>query len=264
MDTQLATIQNAPVNLASLAPNNIGEAMQLAEIMSKAGLVPDHLKGKPADCLMIVMQAQRWGIDAFQVAQCTSVVHGRLCFEGKLVAAALYAMGAIEGRLEYDITGSGQTASIKVSGKPRGGTKIETVTGSVKDWRTFGKDKQQNNWDKSPEDMLVYRGTRQWARRYAPDAMLGVYTPDEMDEAQGTVTLLPPSSSRLPQPKADAELPPYPADKFEANAPAWRENIATGQRTPDQIIAMVSTKGVLSDEQTKAIRAMAAPVEQAA
>ncbi len=94
-------------------------------------------------------------------------------------------MGAVEGRLEYDIQGSGQAASIIVTGTPRGGSGPQTVRGTVKDWRTFTKNKEgkqvENAWDKIPEDMLVYRGTRQWARRYAPEALLGVYTPDEVE-----------------------------------------------------------------------------------
>lgn len=234
----------------ALVPRNIGEAMSLADIMAKASLIPEHLRGKPGDCLLVVMQAQRWGMDAVSVAQCTSVVHGKLCYEGKLVAAALYAMGAIDGRLHYDIKGSGQNATIVVTATPRGGSGPQSVTGSVKDWRTFGKDKSGNKidnaWDKMPEDMLLYRGTRQWARRYAPEALLGVYTPDEIE-----TDAIPATFTVVEQPK---ERPAYPAGDFVANLPKWREVIAKGARTADEIIALAETKGVLSDAQKAAIR----------
>ena len=36
-------------------------------------------------------------------------------------------------------------------------------------------------WQRDPDSMLIYRGTRQWARIYAPEAMLGVYTNDEVE-----------------------------------------------------------------------------------
>lgn len=232
----------------ALVPRNIGEAMDLADIMAKANLIPEHLRGKPGDCLLVVMQAQRWGMDAVSVAQCTSVVHGKLCYEGKLVAAALYAMGAIDGRLHYEIHGSGQNASITVTATPRGGKGPQSVTGSVKDWRTYGKDKQGNRvdnaWDKMPEDMLVYRGTRQWARRYAPEALLGVYTPDEIESDVIDVVATPVTDAR----------PAYPEADFATNLPKWQAAIATGKRTPDEIIALAETKGSLTDAQRAQIR----------
>ena len=263
MNNAIATLPvQAPVTHASrmnaLVPNSIADALALADVMAKANLIPEHLRGKPGDCLLIVMQAQRWSMDAVSVAQSTSVVHGKLCYEGKLVAAALYAMGAVEGRLHYDIKGSGQNATITVTGTPRGGNGPQTVTGSVKDWRTFGKDKQGNRidnaWDKMPEDMLVYRGTRQWARRYTPEALLGVYTPDEFDDVP------PPSDNRVvatvhQSRDEPTRLPDYPAADFAKNLPTWRGLIAAGKKSADDLIAMLQTKATFTDEQLKAIRA---------
>jgi hypothetical protein len=87
-------------------------------------------------------------------------------------------MGAITGRLNYKIEGKGQDARITVTGTPKGGEEC-TLTGSVREWRTNGNG---SPWDKQPETQLIYRGTRQWARLYAPEALLGVYTPDEAKE----------------------------------------------------------------------------------
>lgn len=255
MSTAISTQQPAmsgEVRANALMPTSIHEAIQLSEIMAKANLVPEHLRGKSGDCLLIVMQAQRWGMDAVSVAQCTSVVHGRLCYEGKLVAAALYAMGAVEGRLEYDIQGSGQAASIIVTGTPRGGSGPQTVRGTVKDWRTFTKNKEgkqvENAWDKIPEDMLVYRGTRQWARRYAPEALLGVYTPDEVEPVADVRVI-----ATVQQ--GDSTPGGYPSDQFDRNLAGWTSAIQQGKRTADQIIAMVESKGALTDDQKKKIRA---------
>ena len=50
------------------------------------------------------------------------------------------------------------------------------------EWRTRGD--KPNNWDKDPHSMLVYRGTRQWARLWAPEVMAGVYTPDELEDVR--------------------------------------------------------------------------------
>ncbi len=239
--TQAAGLSNS-ARMNALVPTSMSEAMHLAEIMSKANLLPDHLRGKPGDCLLVIMQAQRWNMDPVSVAQCTSVVRGKLCYEGKLVAAALYATGAIDGRLRYEFSGDGERRQVRVIGRPRGTGVDQEVVGTVADWKT-----ENGNWKKSPDDMLVYRGTRQWARRYAPEALLGVYTPDEIedvDPVRATATLEP----------IARELPDYPQEDFGRNLPTWHKVIQSGRRTADEIIAMAETKGRLSDEQRAAIR----------
>lgn len=60
-------------------------------------------------------------------------------------------------------------------------------------------------------------------------------------------------------PTKDAAPKPYPAEQFKKNIPAWTDLIKAGKKTAAQIIAMVSTKAILSDEQKKEINAIAAP-----
>ena len=55
-------------------------------------------------------------------------------------------------------------------------------------------------------------------------------------------------------PSQPKERPQYPADEFKASLPKWRAAIESGKKTPDEIIAMVSTKGALSAEQQSAIK----------
>ena len=192
----------------ALIPRTLTEALALAETLAKATFVPDHLRGKPGDCLLVVMQAQRWGMDALNVAQCTSVVRGKLCYEGKLVAAVLYSMGAVEGRLRYSYTGSGQQRTITVTGRCRGKASDDSISGSVESWKT-----DNGNWKKDPDSMLVYRGTRQWARLFAPEALLGVYTPDELDDAPAeaaTAVVMPRARSAVVVPDLEALAPREP------------------------------------------------------
>jgi hypothetical protein len=186
--------------MTALVPTNVGEAESLSRVLSTAKLVPDHLRGSAGDCLLVVMQAQRWGMDALSVAQCTSVVRGKLCYEGKLVAAVLYSMGVLEGRLRYEYSGEGQNRKVRVIGRLRGENEDRTIEGTVGAWQT-----DNGNWKKSPDDMLAYRGARQWARRHAPEALLGVYTPDEMDDPtviNGTATEVKPATDLMPKAKA--------------------------------------------------------------
>lgn len=52
------------------------------------------------------------------------------------------------------------------------------------------------------------------------------------------------------------DIKQYPAEKFSAELPKWSKAIKAGQRTPDEIIAMATTKGALSPDQIAAIKAV--------
>lgn len=42
-------------------------------------------------------------------------------------------------------------------------------------------------WEQDPRQQLAYLCVKRWARLHAPDVLLGVYTPDELQEAQPRV-----------------------------------------------------------------------------
>lgn len=163
---------------SALVPHNMDAAIKLAEMMARARMVPAHLQGQVGDCLMVVEQAGRWGMSPFAVAQCTSVIQGRLMYEGKLVAAALHTSGALATRLSYDYSGEGASRVVRVSAVLAGETEPRFVDVRLADAKTTNK-----MWTTQPDQQLAYHGARVWARRYAPEVMLGVYAPEEMETA---------------------------------------------------------------------------------
>jgi hypothetical protein len=218
MSNELTT-QNSNGGIAGaewLTPATMTEGMKLAELMADCTLVPQHLRDKPGDCFPILVQALRWRMDPFAVAQCTAVVRGKLCYEGKLVHAVLISMGAIDGRLSYEYSGQGQNRAIVVTGTPHGG-KASSISGTVAQWKT-----ENGNWQKDPDMMLAYRGTRAWARLYCPDAMLGVYTPDEMQEVikETTAEVVEPVAAKKREPIA-------PTDHGRQAVPADEDSFST-------------------------------------
>jgi len=120
-----------------------------------------------------------------------SVVHGRLCYEGKLVAAVLEAKMGLKlrhhfvgapGSDDFRIYLSDQDFSDEVVKALKPGVRLpgmRLVDGSVGEWKTTGTN---SPWGagKNHIRMLIYRGTREWCRFYEPALMLGVYTEDEM------------------------------------------------------------------------------------
>ncbi len=79
-------------------------------------------------------------------------------------------------------------------------------------------------------------------------------TPAERDMGAAEVV-----SSRPAQAAAPAALPDYSQSAFADNLPKWSALMKSGAKTADQIIAIVSTKGALSEAQKAAIRAAAQP-----
>lgn len=65
-------------------------------------------------------------------------------------------------------------------------------------------------------------------------------------------------------PPAPLALEHYPADKFAENLAQWRRVIESGRMTADDLIAMISTKGAVTEEQKATLRAMHVDEQSAA
>ncbi len=166
------------------------QAMRSAMMLSKSGTIPAHLKDNVSDCFLVIEQAVRWGMSPFAVAQSCYVLQGKLGYEGKLVAAVVNASPKLKSKLNYEYSGEGQNRRIRVFGTLTGEEKPREVIGTVADWRTTNK-----QWSTQTDQMLAYRGAREWARRHMPETLLGVYADDELPEVvrSTTVTVEPAS-----------------------------------------------------------------------
>lgn len=195
---------------------------RVATVLAKAGLLPESLthvgpKDKrealpyetiQARAFLIANQADLLEIDPNALAQCTSFVHGRLMYEGKLVHALISAKLGIDleylfGTYDYskrDIIGSfvkdgsgneiwqglmpdkpdDQALGVRVVGTLPGETASRSIAGSVAMWHKGAQSPwgNQNAWPRQ----LRYMGAREWARAYKPSLMLGILADDEVDE----------------------------------------------------------------------------------
>ncbi len=169
------------------------EHMQrIACVMARTSMLPLSLRcesgdaSKPlgedvviANCFRVVNQAVRWGMDPFAVVDCASIIHGRLMWEGKLVAAVIDAKLGIKLNYKYDDK-PGQDLGVTVFATIPGETETREIFGRVKDWHKGPKSPWSN--DGAWKRQLRYMGNREWARAHAPAIMLGVYTNDELDD----------------------------------------------------------------------------------
>lgn len=186
-------------NVPALDTGMFDHMSRIAKLMASSSLVPEHLNrfkrvaGEDvamdpdealANCFLVVNQAVRWQMDPFAVAQGVFVLKGRVGYEGKLIAAVINSHPLLTERLSYKFSGEGQARKVTVAGKIKGDEEAKTVDGSVSQWKT-----NNDSWTKITDQMLSYRGAREWARRHMPEAILGVYADEELEFEQQPRTI---------------------------------------------------------------------------
>lgn len=173
---------------------------RIAKAMASTSLVPAHLNSvrkeggqeveiskeeAVANCFMVANQAVRWRMDPFAVAQHVFTTKGRLGYEGKLIAAIINSHPLLEKRLTYTYEGAGEARKVTVSARIKGDDQDRTISGTVKDWKTTHSGSPWSNANQH-DQMLSYRGAREWARRWMPEAVLGVWGDDEIAQFDAT------------------------------------------------------------------------------
>ncbi len=217
--------------------------------------VPEYLRGNVGDCMAIAMQAMLWNMDPFAVAQKTHIVSGRLGYEAQLVNAVLQSSGAIRNAPIYEYKGDGAALECRVGCVLRGESEVRWG-----EWLSIAMVQTKNSplWKVNPRQQMGYLQVKNWARAFAPGAILGVYTVDELLDGQPLPAPMSASTAT-----GRGELPEYPADAFQKNLPAWAKLVSEGKKSPSDLLAMLSTKGTFTKEQKAQILALKkAPVER--
>lgn len=183
MDHQLTTTHATPETGAVMLFDvpRMESLMRFAELMATSVVtIPTHLHGKPADCMAVAMQALRWGMDPFVVAQKTHIVSGRMGYEAQLVNAVVQSTRAIKGSFSYEYKGEGNNLECRVGAVLRGENEI-----TWGEWLRCGDVTTKNSplWKVNPKQQLGYLQIKNWARLYCPGAILGAYTVDELEDS---------------------------------------------------------------------------------
>ncbi|HCM5777954.1 TPA: recombinase RecT [Klebsiella variicola subsp. variicola] len=189
---------------AIFSPEGMDRLVRFATLMADSkATVPAHLAGKPADCLAVTMQAAQWGMNPFAVAQKTHVVNGTLGYEAQLVNAVVSSSNLLATRLNYKWDGDWSKVSGKTDKSPSLTVTVWATLKGESEPRTLTISMAQAGvrnsplWEQDPRQQLAYLCVKRWARLHAPDVLLGVYTPDELQEAAPRVErdITPPAST---------------------------------------------------------------------
>lgn len=164
-----------------LAFTNVNEMMEVAKLMSLSQVaVPKHLRENPGACLAVVIQASTWQMSPFAVANKSYSVNDRLSYEAQMVNAVILNRAPIVGRFKISYEGEGERLTCTVVAKGTDGDEYPYTSPEI------GKIPVKNSplWKSDPKQQLFYYSSRALCRRHFPDVLLGVYTPEEMEEGE--------------------------------------------------------------------------------
>jgi hypothetical protein len=264
--------------------NAMASMMEMAELMASSKVtIPQHLRGNKGDCMAVVMQAVQWKMNPFAIAQKTHLSQsGALGYEAQLINTVIVTTGAVRGQPEFEFIGdwgkilgkveerkSDKGGKYYVAGWSKGdeeglGVIVTATLRGESAPRTITVMLSQcyprfsTQWATDPQQQITYVGVRKFSRRYAPGAILGVYTPEELDTPPTEIEINPTDFKSNGKPPIDQPPAFYPDDKFKSNLPTWAKMIAEGKKTAADIIKTVQSKNPLTDDQKAEIMAVKA------
>jgi len=232
----------------SLAPRNLAEAMEFANIIAKSDMVPKDYVGKPGNVLVAVQTGAELGLKPMQSLQGISVINGRPGVWGDAMRALVISHPEFE-----DLQEDKQETQCTVTLKRRGRSPVVT-TFTMEDAKKAGLAGKQGPWQTAPKRMLQMRAFAFAARDLFADALKGIKSIEELrdypaDERVERDITPAPAAAAVRTAQVAAPLPECTPEKFAENTPAWRDIVLSGKKTPAALVAMLSTKTILTEDQ---------------
>jgi hypothetical protein len=267
--TQLATRQdNMPVRAGFFDAAGFDLMQRVAKAFASSTLVPETYRGNVANCMIALNLAQRLKADELMVMQNLYIVHGNPGWSSKFLIASVNTCGRYSA-MRYEWRGE--------AGSPDFGCRAwaieretgERLDGAWVDWnmvRAEGWDKKNGSkWKTMPQQMFIYRAAAFWQRAYAPEISMGLSTAEELQDinvidvaADGSYTITREGHDidmRQVNPVdqsgqgAAQQLPTCTAEHFDSKKAEWRDLIHSGKKTVPQLIAMIETRQLLTEDQ---------------
>ncbi len=164
------------------------EAYILAQVMCKAGNIPDSYKGKPADCMIAIDMADRMGVSPLMVMQSMYVVQGKPSWSGQACMSFIQANPDFKD-VQPVYTGTPDTpergcyiSAKRVSDDSEiRGVCVTMEMAAAEGWTG----KRGSKWLTMPDLMLAYRAAAFFARVYCPAVLMGVSVEGESEDIGG-------------------------------------------------------------------------------
>jgi len=230
-----------------------------AKKLAGSDLVPKDFKNNPANCFIAIQWGKDLGLAPLQAVQNIAVINGRPALWGD----ALPALVKASKQCEYiSLTCENNIATCKVK---RVGEPEHTVIFSKAMAEKAGLWNKQGPWSQYPERMLQNRARAFALRDTFPDVLKGLYTVEELDDSRVPISMgnaeivEPPVAQNQIAGTATFEF--YSDEKFKSNTPVWQALVESGKKSATDLIAFLSTKENLTEEQKTIIQSWTLPID---
>jgi hypothetical protein len=172
--TEIATFDPTRGSMAAITGGHLVEFQEWAKTIAVGSVIPDALRGKPADVFITVMHGLDLGLRPMQALNLVYVVKGRPSLSAEGMRSLILDAGH---ELEVEADDKKATVRAKRKGTDRWVEATFTIE-QAKKAKLGGA-----NWDSYPEDMLVARATTRLAKRYFGDVTNGLASMEELLDA---------------------------------------------------------------------------------
>ena len=199
-----------------LVPRDMGEAMQLADMLASSDMVPRDYQRKPGNILVAVQWGAEVGLKPLQALQNIAVINGRPALWGDAVVALVRGSGLLEYMQE---THDGDTAVCRIKRK---GQPEEVRMFSQSDAKAAGLAGKSGPWSQYPARMRQMRARAFALRDVFADVLKGLAVAEEVQDI--------PTEQPKPSPRhmGDIQRVDEPAEPPEALRVAAEEAALRG------------------------------------
>lgn len=235
MSTENNALTTAPRQQFDLSPQTFDQALTFSKYLAESDLVPKDFKGRPGNCLVAIQWGAELGLKPLQAMQNLAVINGRPALWGDAVIALARSSPLCEYVVETD-DGSTATCKVKRRGEPE-----QVRTFSMDDARAAGLAGKQGPWTQYPKRMRQMRARAFALRDVFPDVLRGLPVAEEVMDT--------PTEKHMGQ----AEVVPWPADKWAETMPKMISGIKSG-KTIEDALAWLRAKAEVTPAQEKELR----------
>lgn len=194
---------------------------RMAKALSTGTIVPKDYQGNLGNCMIAVEIAARLHTSPLLVMQNLYIISGRPAWSTQYVVAMIEATKRYRTSLRYELTGKGETLACYAWAERQDGSRDTGPTITMQMAKAEGwLGKTGSKWQTMPEVMIRYRAASFFGRLYCPDALLGIYSVDEVREIAGEFEPITPPDIEAREPITIPEALNTPEPAPEPAKPA--------------------------------------------
>lgn len=194
--TEIVPVEDTPETVTMKSKESLAWDIAHNLATEAQDLLPERWRGKPKAVYQMVMQARELGIEPIAACRLTYLVHGQPCLKTEAVIGLVNKHGGMASELMFEVKGEFPNKDFGVrcwAISSRSGERLDSIWVTLEMADEQGWTKKAGNKYKGPfaEQMLRYRSAGFWARVFAPEVMMGMYTEQEVREIPDEPKLSP-------------------------------------------------------------------------